>query len=81
MNSCYGGCLFAFILTGNLKYINSTFLPPGVTSVLIKNTLEPVSSLNPKPGLEAELHILSHLTFPAELSHISGSENILVCKS
>ena len=36
INCCYGGCLFAFIFTQNLRYTNSVFLPLEVISVFIK---------------------------------------------
>ena len=36
INCCFGGCLFAFILTQNLGYTNSVFLPLEVITVFIK---------------------------------------------
>lgn len=70
INSCYGGFLFAFILTQNLKYIDSIFLPLDVTSVLMKSACEPISSLNLKGELEAELRILFIFILHDEESHI-----------
>lgn len=59
MNSCYGGCLFiCFYLDLEFRIYKFYIFPLEVTSVLIKNTFVPISSFNPKCGLEAELHVL-----------------------